>query len=205
MSCEPAIPCGPRRPGLGLVPPPPGQRRLERRSGEFHAFVADMVAAVELERSSGRRLAELWDVEGDPRASAIVRLWAFVAEGVAAYAELTAAEAYLPTASDWTDLRRLAALVGYRPRPRVAAQGWVEAAVDRGAAPLVPARTRVQAPGTPQRPAQAYEVIADTRLRAEWAGLTATPPLVAMPVSGRTIRFLGDPGFRPGQRVLLVS
>jgi hypothetical protein len=190
---------------LGLVPPPPGQRRLERRAGEFHAFVADLVEAVELERDGGRRLAEVWDVEGDPHAALLARLWAFVAEGVAAYAELTAGEAYLPTASDWTDLRRLAALVGHRPRPGSAAQGWVLAEVDKGAAPLVPAGTRVQAPGTPERAAQTYEVAEDTQLDAGWGGLTATPPLVPAPVTGRTIRFRGDPGFRPGQRVLLVS
>ena len=190
---------------LGLVPPPPGQRRLERRAGEFGAFVADLIEAVELERDRGRRLAEVWDVEGDPHAALLARLWAYVAEGVAAYAELTAAEAYLPTASDWTDLRRLAALVGHRPRPGAAAQGWVLAEVDKGATPVVPARTRVQAPGTPERAAQTYEVAEDTQLSAAWSGLTATPPLVAAPASGRTIRFRGDPGFRPGQRVLLVS
>ena len=190
---------------LGLVPPPPGQPRLERRVGEFHAFVADLVEAVELERDAGRRLAELWDVEGDPQAALLARLWSFVAEGVAAYAELTAGEAYLPTAYDWTDLRRLAALVGHRPRPGAAAQGWVLAEVDKGAAPVVPAGTRVQAPGTPERSAQTYEVAEDTRLDAAWGALTATPPLTPQAVSGRTIRFRGDPGFRPGQRVLLVS
>ena len=78
----------------------------------------------------------------------LVDLWAYVAEIVAAYTELTAAEAYLGTASDWTDLRRLAALVGYRPRPRVAAQGWVRVEVDKGTDPVLPAGTRVQAPGT---------------------------------------------------------
>ena len=205
MTCDPVAPCGPGAPVLFLVPPPPGQRHLERRAGDFHAFVADLVEAVALERDAGRRLAELWDVEGDPHAALLARLWAFVAEGVAAYAELTAAEAYLETASDWTDLRRLAALVGHRPRPGAAAQGWVLAEVDRGATPVVPARTRVQAPGTPERAAQTYEVAAETRLSAAWSGLTATPPLEAAPVTGRTVRFRGDPGFRPGQRVLLVS
>src|SRR5918996_1094474 len=106
MSCEPIAPCGPRAPRLGLVPPPPGQRRLERRVGEFHAFVADLVEAVELERDAGRRLAELWDVEGDPHAALLARLWAFVAEGVAAYAEMTAGEAHLPTAHHRAHPRR---------------------------------------------------------------------------------------------------
>ncbi len=144
-------------------------------------------------------------MEGDPEGKLLVGLWAYVAEGVAAYSELTAAEAYLGTASDWTDLRRLAALVGYKPRPRIASQGWVRADVDRGSDPVVPAGTRVQAPGTPARPAQTFEVVEDTQLRAEWNDLTATwVPTPAVP-SGREVRFLGDPGFRAGDRVLFVN
>ncbi len=205
MSCEPLAPVRPARrrsrPRAAAARPAPARAPRRRLRG----FLADLVEAVELERDAGRRLAELWDVEGDPHAALLARLWAFVAEGVAAYAELTAAEAYLPTASDWTDLRRLAALVGHRPRPGTAAQGWVLAEVDKGTAPVVPAGTRVQAPGTPERAAQTYEVAEDTALSAAWSGLTATPPLISAPVSGRTIRFRGDPGFRAGQRVLLVS
>ena len=124
---------------------------------------------------------------------------------MAAYSELTAGEAYLATASDWNDLRRLADLVGYRPRPRVAAQGWVRVEVDTGADPVLPAGTRVQAPGTPARQAQTFEVAADTQLRSEWNRLTATWVPIAGPPEGRRLRFLGDPGFRVGDQVLFVE
>ena len=128
-----------------------------------------------------------------------------MAEGVAAQTELTAGEAYLATAQDWTDLRRLAALVGYRPRPRIAAQGWVLALLDRGADPLVPAGTRVQAPATPARASQTFETLADTQLKAEWDGLTATwVPAPAVP-DGRQLRFLGEPGLRTGDDVLFLD
>jgi hypothetical protein len=173
--------------------------------GEWDGFRRELVAAIERTPVDGEPLGRRWDVEGDPRAELLARLWAFVAEGVAAYSELTAAEAYLGTASDWTDLRRLADLVGFRPRPRVAAQGWVRAEVDPGADPVVPAGTRVQAPGTPARPAQVFEVAADTALRSEWDRLTATWVPEAAAPQGREVRFLGDPGFRLGDRVLLVE
>jgi hypothetical protein len=96
-----------------------------------------------------------------------------VAEIVAAYAELTAGEAYLGTGRRLDRPAPLADLVGYRPRPRVAAQGWVRVEVDKGADPLLPAGTRVQSPGTAARAAQTFEVAADAQLRSEWNQLTA--------------------------------
>jgi hypothetical protein len=191
---------------LGLVAPPPGQRQLHRRVGEFHAFAADLIRDVERGGGNEPALAHLWDLAGDPRATTLTRLWAFVAEGVAAYAELTAAESYIGTASDWSDLRRIAGLVGYKPRPRIAAQGWVRADVDKGAAPVVPAGTRVQAPAPPGGTAQTFEVAEDTPLRGEWSGLTATWKYDEQPTpSGATIRFAGDPGFRAGHDVLFLG
>jgi Baseplate J-like protein len=206
MSCTPARPCGAPPAPLGAPSPPPGQPRLARRVGEFHAFVRDLVARVERQDGpGGGRLGSLWDVEGDPRSRLLAELWAYVAETVAAASELTAGEAYLGTAVDWTDLRRLAALVGYHPRRRVAARGWVRVETDRGAAPLVPAGARVQASGTPDRPPQLFEVERDTQLRADWAQLTGTwvPELHAP--EGSELRFLGDPGLAPGDRVLFVE
>ena len=206
--CEDTRPCGPDEAGLGLVPPPPGQTVLRRRVGTFDAFARDLIAAIERTEfgpgAGTARLGHDWDVEGDPLGSTLVDLWAYVSEIVAAYAELTAGEAYLGTASDWTDLRRLADLVGYEPRPRVAAQGWVRVEVDKGTDPVLPAGTRVQAPGTATRQAQTFEVAADTQLRSDWNSLTATWVPVAKKVEGRSVRFLGDPGFRVGDRVLFV-
>ncbi|MGH8940295.1 MAG: hypothetical protein ACRDV2_13245, partial [Actinomycetes bacterium] len=205
MSCEHATACDPAPPALGLVPPVPGQSPLRRRVGDYDAFVRDLITRVEHQLVGGDPLGRDWDVEGDPLAATLVGLWAYVAEIVAAYSELTAAEAYLSTATDWTDLRRIAGLVGYRPRPPVAAQGWVRVVVDKGALPLLLAGTRVQAPGTPQRAAQTFEVAQDTQLRSDWNQMTATWVPVSQPPAGRRLRFLGDPGFQTGDRVLFVQ
>ncbi len=205
MSCTPVVACQAAPAALGLVAPVPGEVPLRRRVGEYHAFVRDLIARTESEPAGGDVLGRDWDVEGDPLAFTLVGLWAYVAEIVAAYSELTAAEAYLSTASDWTDLRRIAGLVGYQPRPPVAAQGWVRVVVDKGADPTIAAGTRVQAPGTPQRAAQTFEVAQDTQLRSDWNELTATRVPVAVRPDGRRVRFLGDPGFRTGDHVLLVQ
>jgi len=204
MTCEPLCPCGCGAPALVLDPPPPGETHLRRRVGEFYGFVSDLIATVERQTVDGKRLGSRWDIEGDPAGLRLARLWGYVAESVAAYAELTAGEGYLPTAQDWTDLRRIAGLVGFKPRPPIAAQGYVMAELDKGADPLVPAGTRVQSTAVPGSAAQTFEVIADTQLYAEWAGLTATwVPQPAVP-KYREIRFLGDPGFSAADRVLFV-
>ncbi|MEV0319773.1 baseplate J/gp47 family protein [Streptomyces sp. NPDC050658] len=200
-------PCGEPLPLLQPPSPAAGLARPDRAIGAFHDFVADLVRDVEQSRPvpGGPVLGRDWDVEGDPAALRLARLWAYVADGVAAYTSLTTAEAFLGTAADWRDLRRVAALVGFRPRPRVAARGWAVAETDRGASPLVPAGTRLQSPAVPGRDAQTFEVAEDVRLRADWAELTVTPmPRPALP-AGRSMRFLREPGFGAGDRVLFVA
>ncbi|MGY1617344.1 hypothetical protein ACI797_11460 [Geodermatophilus sp. SYSU D00691] len=200
-------PCGAEDTGLTAPVSPPGRRTLDRQLSDFHGFLHRLVAAVEQTRPDvdGPLLGRSWDLAGDPAGLRLAELWAFVADGVAAYTALTAGECYLGTARDWTDLQRIVALTGFRPQPRVAARGWVKVDVDVGASPTVPAGTRVQAPGTTQRAAQTFEVVADTVLRADWAGLTATAVPVPTAPSDRTLRFLLDPGFAPGDRVLFVA
>ncbi|MEU4998017.1 baseplate J/gp47 family protein [Streptomyces sp. NPDC021622] len=207
MSCTPGRPCGEHAPTLQPPTPAPGLPRPDRAIGTFHDFLAALIRDVEQSRPvpGAPVLGRDWDIEGDPAALPLARLWAYVADGVAAYTSLTTAEAFIGTAADWRDLRRIAALVGFRPRPRVAARGWAVALTDRGASPLVPAGTRLQSPAVPGRDAQTFEVEGDTQLRSDWAGLTVTPvPRPALP-TGRSMRFLREPGFRPGDRVLFVA
>lgn len=205
MICDPANACGAPDVVLALEPPEPGTSELRRRLGHFADFAAALVARTEQIEVDGEPLGRTWDVEGDPHGMDLVRLWAFVAEGVAAYTELVAGETYLATARDWPALARLAEQVGYRPSQRVAAEGWVRFDTDRTSSPTVPAGTQVQASGTATREPQTYEVVAETELHADWAGLTATwVPAPAQP-DGRKVRFLGDPGFRAGDQVLLID
>jgi predicted phage baseplate assembly protein len=206
MSCTPREPCGRTEPTLGRTVEDDDRSHRHYRIGDYHRFLRDLTARTEQEAVDGALLGSRWDVEADPAAARLASLWAYVAEGVAAYTELTANEAYLPTARDWTDLSRIGELVGYRVRPGSAASGWVRFDLDRGVSPTVPAGTRVQAPASPPaRPkAQVFQVVEDTPLRADWGDLTATRvPAPAVP-DGRTIRFLGEPALAAGDAVLLV-
>lgn len=207
MTCTPPQPCGPTEPTLGRTAEDDDLSLRHHRIGDYHRFLRDLTARTERQAVAGGLLGSRWDVEADPAAGRLASLWAYVAEGVAAYTELTANEAYLSTARDWTDLSRIGGLVGYRVRPGSAASGWVRFDLDRGTSPTVPAGTRVQAPASPpaRAKAQVFEVVEDTPLRADWGGLTATRvPAPAIP-DGRTIRFLGDPALAAGDTVLLVQ
>ena len=192
-----------------LVPlpaPPAGLTRLRRRIAGREALRDALLAALaETREPDDSPLGGVLDVAGDPTIVTLAELWARVADSIAAYTELTAGERYLGTAQDWTDLRRTIDLVGYRPAQRAAAHGWIRCTTDTGASPLVPAGTRVQAPGTSARASQTYEVAADTQLRADWANLTVTGVPQPTAPSGSALRFLADPGFAPPDRILLVK
>jgi hypothetical protein len=191
-----------------LPAPPPGQSRLRRRLADRLALRDDLLyrlAATPDPAQPGKTLGDSLDVAGDPTVMTVAELWSRVADGVCGYTELTAGEVYLGTAQDWTDIRRVVDLAGYRPAQRTAAHGWIKADTAPGAAPLVPAGTQVQAPGVSGRPPQTYEVAADTQLRADWAGLTVTGVPVPTAPAGSQLRFLTDPGLNPGDRVVFVS
>ena len=212
MICDAGRTVRPAAGGCWPTPaPPPGRTTLARRLGSFDDFVADLVARVEQRQlplaaagpvlvSPTGPLGTRWDVEGDPNAMDLVRLWAFVAEGLAAYTELTAGESYLATVARLgrpRAARRADRLPPERSvsRPR---GGSASTSIARRARWSRPAR-RVQASGKPDR--------AGTDLRGRhrhaavrrlgqpaprtWVPQPATP-------SGRTVRFLGDPGFRAG-------
>ena len=206
MSCAPVIPCGAAPPALGLVAPVPGQVPLRRRVGEFHAFVRDLIAHVESEPAAGDVLGRDWDVEGDPAGLHAGRPLGLRRRD---RRRLLRADGGRGLSVDGVGLDRPAADRRSRratsPRPPVAAQGWVRVEVDKGADPLIAAGTRVQAPGTPQRAAQTFEVAQDTQLRSDWNQLTATRVPISVQPDGRRVRFLGDPGFRIGDHVLFVQ
>ncbi|MEU8262928.1 hypothetical protein AB0C02_20150 [Micromonospora sp. NPDC048999] len=187
--------------------PPPGLSRLRRRLADRHDFRDALLAGIAGTPGPGGTgpLGGRLDVAGDPTLVTAAELWSRVADSVATYTELTAGERYLGTAQDWTDLRRTADLLGHRPMQRAAARGWIRCTTDSGASPLVPAGTRVQAPGTATSAAQAFEVVTDTQLRADWADLTVTAVPAPQPPPGRALRLLTDPGFGAGDRVALVA
>jgi predicted phage baseplate assembly protein len=121
----------------------------------------------------------------DPADPALALLdgWALVSDVLTFYTERIAIEGYLGTATERRSLMELAGLVGYRPRPGLAAGGWLAYSVDPDPATspvTVPAGAKVQsvpdpggvapsAAGTPQL----FETSAPLVARQAWNSLSA--------------------------------
>ena len=205
MSCSPVCSCGCGAPVLALAPPPPGETHLRRRVGEFHGFVADLVDFVEQQEVDGTTLGTQVGHRGGSGGAATRR-----ALGVRRRDDrrLQRADRRRGVSPDRAGLDRPAA---HRRARRLQA-----AAADRGAGL---GRRRHREHGESGRPGgharagsrQAGRLCGDVRgdrrhraPRRSGPGLTATwVPQPAIPTD-RSIRFIGDPGFRVADRVLFV-
>lgn len=159
-----------------------GLDRLRYRVGTHSAFLASMRAA--LSRRGLPLLGRLTsDTRNDP-AVALLDAWATVADVLTFYQERIANEGYLRTATEHRSLVELARLVGYVPRPGVAASVHLAYMVESAAPSLpdqgrttsrtketsvtIPAGARVQSiPGPGELP-QTFETSEELDARASW-------------------------------------
>jgi len=143
-------------------------------------------------------LARLSTRQPDDHAVATLELWAVVADVLEFYSERYLNEAYLGTATETRSVERLARLVGYRPRPGVAALAWLAFTLEPDTAALVPAGLAIQSvPGPtadgPPPPPVTFETLAPLAADARWNAVRA---FVASGPAG--------PAFAAGQRRLVL-
>jgi hypothetical protein len=98
---------------------------------------------------------------------ALLDAWATVADVLAFYQERIATEAFLRTATERRSVLELARLVGYSPRPGVAASVHLAFTVDLGYVTRLPRGTRVQSVPGPGELPQTFETSEDLEARAE--------------------------------------
>jgi uncharacterized phage protein gp47/JayE len=120
----------------------PGLRRLSYRVGTHPQFLASMVAG--LSRADRPALEGLRTRAGDDLSLALLDGWASVADVLTFYTERIAQEGFLRTATERRSLVDLAALVGHRPRPGLAATSYLAYTISPGAVVEVPAGSRAQ-------------------------------------------------------------
>jgi len=178
----------------------------------------------ELSRRGFPILGRLTSDTGDDPAVALLDAWATVADVLTFYQERIANEGYLRTATEHRSLVELARLVGYVPRPGVAASVYLAYTVESAAPSLpdqgrttsamkepsvtIPAGARVQTiPGPGELP-QTFETSEELDARASWNKLQPrltrpqriTPDNVDML---KTVYFEGTaPGLKPNDVVL---
>jgi hypothetical protein len=173
-----------------LIFPPPqvipaGLPALPRQIASFPEFREAMLARILSEPA----LVQWRARRSDDFGVMLLEMWAYVCDSISFYDEVIADESYVRTASLRPSLRKLVALLGYIPRPAVAA-GVDLALLVEGRQPfVVPAGTQFRSGAFPGGAPQIFEVAADTRVhpflnrwvqeRARRATLTPGPPYLA--------------------------
>lgn len=159
-----------------------GLDKLRYRVGTHSSFLASMKAA--LSRRGSPILGRLTSDTGDDPAVALLGAWATVADLLTFYQERIANEGYLRTAAEHRSLVELARLVGYVPRPGVAASVHLAYTLESAAPSLpdqgrtasamkepsvtIPVGARVQTiPGPGELP-QTFETAEELEARASW-------------------------------------
>jgi hypothetical protein len=109
--------------------------------------------------------------EGDDRGVMLLEMWAYVLDILGFYDERITNESYLRTAVLRPSLRRLVELIGYRPRPALAAKVVLAAIAEEPRPLLLPAGTGFRSAAFNGEPPQVFESSVDTLIepkRNQW-------------------------------------
>ncbi|NHB84424.1 hypothetical protein G7085_06900 [Tessaracoccus sp. HDW20] len=148
----------------------PGLSTLALRVGTHASMLADMTAR--LSAAEFPALAGLTTREAGDPTMALLDAWAVVGDVLTFYQERIGNEGYLRTATERRSLVELAALVGYRPRPGVAAGTHVAYTIDENSGPVViPAGSRITSVPGPGETMQTFETTEPLEARREWNGI----------------------------------
>lgn len=165
----------------------PGMGTLARQTAIFPQWRAAMLAAIgEHEELEG------WtaDREGDLGVM-LLELWAYVLDVTSFYDARLAERAYLPTAHEADTVAEIVSVLGYEPRPALAAA--VQLALEvRGVDPVpVAGRTGFRSEAFGDEPPQVFEVMEPTVLWPQRSSWTLAPY--------RLDSYDGTMRFRPGE------
>jgi hypothetical protein len=163
---------------------PLGLSALVRRVGTYGDFFETMLAAL-----SGTQFPALESLHtrlpGDPTI-AFIDAAATMLDVLTFYQERLANEGYLRTATERRSILELGRLVGYRPRPGVAASAWVAYTLEEGHRVVIPKGSKVQSSPGPDELPQTFETSGDLEARAEWNNLK--PRLTRPQTKGTILR-----------------
>ncbi|MGW8375361.1 putative baseplate assembly protein [Streptomyces sp. ODS28] len=174
--------------------------------GTHGTFLDTMRAAL----SHDPRLAALHTRSTDDPAIALLDAWSLVADVLSFYTERIANEGYLRTAAEHRSLIELGRLLGYRPRPGLAASTYLayllEEAGGSEVTATVPRGSRAQSVPLPGELPQTYETSGDVLCRTAWNTLRPrlSLPQVLRPDTTRVYVQGIDSALQAGDRLLLA-
>ncbi|WP_433796241.1 hypothetical protein [Actinoplanes sp. CA-252034] len=180
-----------------------GLTRIPRQIAGFADFRREMLAAL----PASAPLAA-WRARGDQDLGVmLLEMWAYACEIVSFYDETIAHECYLRTARLTPSVRRLVGLLGYRPRPAVAARARLAVRAG-GRIPLVlPAGAAFRSAAFGAEAPQVFEAGADHTVHPllnGWA-LEPTRPATITPGSRSLLVERRSSRVRTGDNLLLES
>jgi len=191
----------------------PGLAALKYRVGTFSTFRQAMLDYISLNPVSNPSPADasqtftLTSRSSDDYGVAMLELWAYVCDVLTFYQQSIANEAYLRTATQQASVARLAALLGYRPAPPVAASVFLAFLASKGATAAIPVGLQTQsAPGPGQKP-----VIYEVTNAASASALNNQPalmgPQVALSLDRSAVLIQDDPAspLAQGNRLLFFD
>ncbi|SOD67372.1 putative baseplate assembly protein [Streptomyces zhaozhouensis] len=198
---------------------PPGRSVLDLRVGDHGTLLAAMLDR--LASPAYPALRELTVRTPDDPALALLDAWAVLGDTLTFHGERAAQESYLRTAVEHRSIALLGRLVGYRPRPGVAATTHLAYTVEAdsrtgpaGTEVLIPRGARSHSVPTGSRGederAQTFETDRDLVARAEWNALAVRrrrPALLTEELlRGRSEIFVEGTGhsLAVGERLLFV-
>jgi predicted phage baseplate assembly protein len=199
---DPACPCD-----VTTFPPAldisAGLSSLPRQIGGFPEFRAAMLSALTEAGAINRGIAGWRARDAGDLGVMLLEMWAYVCDVVAFYDQLTANEAYLRTAGLPPSLRRLVELIGYLPRPEIAASADLGVLVDGRVPVTLPGGTAFRSAAFAGNPPQVFETAADATVSPDANQWGVRPPQAAM-LSGSVTYLMLDPATSRVQRDSLL-
>jgi hypothetical protein len=191
----------------------PGLSSIDYRIGTQGDFKASMLGRLSSEAHPA--LARLRTRDDSDFSISLIDAWATVCDVLTFYQERNANEAYLQTATERRSLAELGRLIGYRPRPGVAASTDLVFTLEEppgapGAAVAetrVPHGTRVQSVPGPEETAQVFETVEEITARVSWNALRPRQSERVLPAFGHRGTWLQGvtTGLKPGDAILIVG
>jgi hypothetical protein len=184
-----------------VITNPPGQDAIAYRVADFAGFRAALLASLPGEQE----LTSFAPTPGDLGLQ-VLEWWAYLGDILTFYNERIAAEGYVRTATRPDSLDHLVRVLGYRPRPGIAATGQLAVLARPGgpAGPLaVPAGMAITSTPTPGVPAQTFE----TTAAASFSGPSDIPVTLVPPgeMTAGSVLLAGTvTGVSTGDSLLLV-
>lgn len=149
-----------------------------------------------------------WRARGDQDLGVmLIEMWAYVCDVVSFYDETIAHESYLRTARLSPSVRKLVGLLGYRPRPAVAARARLAVKADGRQPVVLPAGLAFRSSAFGAEPPQVYELDADTKVHPLLNGWGLVPTRSSVITAGWTQLLLSAQSARamPGDHLLVQS